>query len=761
MPTKVEILRELANREGVLTEKQKAIIKQLDAKGDLEASADALLGKIKQQYQQAQPAPAPAPETAPEVPATAAPAAPTGAPAPAPMATPSPATGAPPVPAQGAPSQPSIVDQMPTPQNRVSSAPGVGQFLVGAGENLLSLGSGAIAEPVAGLAGLGATILKGPTKGADIVNRVRESMTYSPRTESGKQTAKDLGLVAQGIAGPAIGAYEKGVSAVSGLTGEIAGPTAAGLVGSALQTAPAAAMEYLGAKGTGKLFSAGPKPVANVAGRTARNVGTQELEAGARQVAKVASGRRSAMETITEAVNPDPDILKAAKEFGVEEQLLPSHSSQNPVYRAVEQGLASVPGSELAASQKRTLQLLGDKADKLITEFGGSLDKTVVSDQFKTRMNKTIDDLSKASDLLYDKVSEKIPKNTPVEANKVRSMIQKEADDLGGLEYLEPEERKLFNQLDPKTKPTYARLDKLRKDIGATLNRKSDTFKNVEEGRLKRLYGALTEDQSLVADQFGVADAYDSAKKLVVQRKAIEEKFKNIAGKDLMGNISTKAKPAILNLQNGNTKEFDKLIRDIPSELGADAKKEILATSLNDAFTQGSRKQRSLNVAGFDDWMTGVKKNQAAVNRMKKELGEKEWNRLDNFHKVVNGVRRAMEDQISTGRSALVPKVMDEVSFIGQKLFGVAERVPVVGGLVSKRTPRSVKADRVLASPRFAQMVRDSLVKSRNAKAAEKAFMATPEYKAWAKSLTKQEIKQLAAIGVMGYLMSKPEEKKD
>lgn len=63
-------------------------------------------------------------------------------------------------------------------------------------EGLMSLTSGIVATPIAGIAGLGAALSKflgvTDTSGADVVNKVANALTYQPRTELGQRTAEIL-----------------------------------------------------------------------------------------------------------------------------------------------------------------------------------------------------------------------------------------------------------------------------------------------------------------------------------------------------------------------------------------------------------------------------------------------------------------------------------------------------------------------------------------------------------------------------------------
>ena len=110
----------------------------------------------------------------------------------------------------------------------------LGRNAYGLGENVASLGSAAIAEPVAGFAAM-----YDPANGAQAI---REGMTYTPRTQAGQMyqqgAARTLGAIAQ-PAMPVIDTWQRGVDIAGGYS-----PAA----GAMLRTVPAAIGVAMGAK---------------------------------------------------------------------------------------------------------------------------------------------------------------------------------------------------------------------------------------------------------------------------------------------------------------------------------------------------------------------------------------------------------------------------------------------------------------------------------------------------------------------------------
>ena len=119
-----------------------------------------------------------------------------------------------------------------------------GEQALGVAENVGSLVSGAIAEPLAGLAGIGALLPGGQTP-TEAIESTREALTFQPRTETGQAQQQSIGETLQPV-GEALSSAEQflGKNTLE-LTGS---PTLASIA----HTLPTAALELLGVKGARK-----------------------------------------------------------------------------------------------------------------------------------------------------------------------------------------------------------------------------------------------------------------------------------------------------------------------------------------------------------------------------------------------------------------------------------------------------------------------------------------------------------------------------
>lgn len=656
------------------------------------------------------------------------------------------------------------------------------------------LGKAILTDPMAGLAGLRTLIETGDADQATrAIKQAQKMLQYKFETEEGQKGAQALGEAIQPLAEPIQKAYE----AAGDIGYEIAGP----IGGATVKTVLAAIPEVLGLKGTRAAKKAAltrklgakvediydelgnvlpdiqkgldeqgialseiadilPEPPAKIRPDDVRSATAQDIGKAAKS-----SGEKKALK-IAEEARPDAEILKAAEELGVEAHMLPSHSAQNPVYVALEQGLKSIPGSQLAAKEKMLISELGTKADELITEFGGEIDKALLSDKFRLKSKELIAGLSKKEGDMFTELIENLPSKFSVRTDNIINSIRQKADKLGGTEYLDPLEIDLLKKLDPATKPTYARLDNLRKKVGAGMKSKGNKiFKNADEAALKNIYKNLAEDQLIFAKSQGYGDMYKTANNLTIQRKGIEEQLLKTLGKELTGDIAAKGKTAILGLQQGNVKLFDDLTKNIPKDMGKDMRRSVFATALNDAFVQRSGAEKSLNIAGFDNFMAGVKRNSTVRARLEKEIGSEAIKRLDTIHKVVGGIRKAQKDAITTGRITSVPKLFDEVDNIATKLYGVGKTLSVVKGAAigaietainAKRTPRSVAADDLLSSTKFQDLVKRTATGELKAgpkiNRANEILNNLKEFRNWKSTVKEKNILDALTVNAVGYL---------
>jgi len=130
----------------------------------------------------------------------------------------------------------------------------IGENIVGGIETAANIGSGIIAEPVAGIAGIVQSLnpFAEEGAGAKAVKDVKESLTYQPRTEASKGQLQAIGGTLKPV-GEALQSVE------SGLGEGVLDMTGSPFLATIAHTLPTAALEILGFKGS-KSFKGGVRP---------------------------------------------------------------------------------------------------------------------------------------------------------------------------------------------------------------------------------------------------------------------------------------------------------------------------------------------------------------------------------------------------------------------------------------------------------------------------------------------------------------------
>lgn len=638
---------------------------------------------------------------------------------------------------------------------------------IDAPQAFMQVATGALAEPIAGLAGLFQAINPMAEKGAgaETVRAVQEAMTYQPHEQSRYLLPEAVQAVIDKtpeiIRRPIAKGAEK-YSQLEDWTLENYGAEAA----TALTTLPTALLEAIPAgialRKARKLE--GVEAIDDIAEET---IGaTIEEQAPEMSDFERVTGnlRKKRITALAGDVDVDVGVLEAAEELGID--LNPDHYSNNRAFIEVMQGLKSEPGSRIGMVEDKAIIKLGQRADELIEDMGGSVDRSLLDAQLQSDFKDTIADLTEQSDLLYKQLDEGIPADTLMQITSSQSYIDNLLADLGGdINSLNASEKRVYNLLQGDN-TTYASLSRLRRDVGNALGRKSDVFKSDDAGQLKRLYGVLAEDQVRAADAFNLGDEYRAANELVSRRKSIEDEAVALFGREVQGSIIPKLAQASTALTKGDVSRFRSLMESVPEA----RRQEVAATMLNNLFSHGARSGAPIG-QGFRAAYRGLNTNKGAKDELFKYLPEDAAQRFNNIGKVVDGLfsAKSFENASRTAPVTAILQAFNNGSAI-DKLYDTGKKVSLgaaagtvggapgmmaagaLGGILAKgKTAASVAADELLTSPAFREAVENVI------SGAPDILQGNKKYQTWLNLQSPDVKKEIIAIGLIPYLTAEQE----
>lgn len=490
----------------------------------------------------------------------------------------------------------------------------------------------------------------------------------------------------------------------------------------------------------------GPAPVG---GTPTAGLQMDELASVARTAAgetRMPGAQARAMTVLASETAPDAKTLDAAKRLGIDQYLQPDHITTNQVYRELAQAVKSVPGSQARAAELDGFRVIGERADKLIADLGGTRDLSTLSANVQKQMQTNVNELSAKTENLFTNVINKaIPVRTEINPENILSHLAERAKDLGGVQNLSAMERSVLTRLSPQTRkvngvdtevfPTYAQLDQVRKDIGSAY-KQAGPFKDSDRGSLDQLYGPLAQDQKAVAQSFGVGEAFETANKAVGVRKSIETDMASLFGKQLHLSMVDNISGAMKALPKGDDKKLVNLLRAVPPEM----RQEVVASGLDTAFGRAALDGK-LNFNGYATWYQGLLKNKQAYAALMLNLPPGGAKQLSDLYRVSRGISLSSRERIVTGRLQAAQQVLfdnadnmvGKIVEAGQKgaivatieaagrtvgLPGIGIAAAVASAVAKNKTPMQKAADDLLSSREFLQASRD-VAQGNNQKAAE------------------------------------------
>jgi hypothetical protein len=474
-------------------------------------------------------------------------------------------------------------------------------------------------------------------------------------------------------------------------------------------------------------------PAAATAAPSAAPVATEAFEEVGELVRKASGsgpGSATAKAKLADLAQVNTEARAAADRLGMD---LPFDVfSDNPQVRAAVGLTRSLAGGEAEAAWVNTVRTAIGKADDVVQQFDAAFIEGrpapgATSQRILDSLNSTRTQLFNDADVIYKRVDATIPKTAAVQFPRLTQTLDDVLAEVGE-KGLSAQEKKLYElATDPDV--TYGRLLREKNLIGQAIAGKDSPYGNMAAGDLKRLYGALAEDQLTNVGQIGgdaLRQELRAANLLTAKKKALENRIVGAFGKEIDGSVATLMQSAIKSAAKGDAAQFNKLMKVVPPEL----RKETVATALASVASSGRAGQEgAFGFAEFAKIYRGLRANPPVYKQVIEVLGKDADPVLRDLFEISRRITDARAQVLTTGKAnqALVEAMKAEgllgtimQSTMAQRaVTGAAGLVPG-GGLVapdivqfmSKGNTEAVKAaGKLFASDEFQKLAIDSATK--------------------------------------------------
>lgn len=492
----------------------------------------------------------------------------------------------------------------------------------------------------------------------------------------------------------------------------------------------------------------------------------------AQEVAGAAtSGVDSRVAGLADQIEANPARVAAAERLGVDAPIA-TLTDQTPIQEIVG-AAAAMPASKTNESLVKYSQELTKKAEETVEQYSGFLDKEVVSENLKNTMQSQIKDLNDASREIYRLIDESVPASTIVNTSSLRKeLARRGSSSQKGVDGLSKVEQDVYKAI--QGKPTYFDIDRLRKDIGASIGRMEGSYTNEQVSILKDMYSKLSQMQEGVADQVGggAGQLWKEAKELDKKRFSMQENSEFLFGKNNVGTVMPKVESSLQALAKGNNKPFKDIINAIPPE----QKGAVLSSAIDSVIRKSYAGDVRLDANGFAKWYNQLGRSETNKRALMSELPEGAEQRLDDLFQLAQGLSNVTNNRVRTGVINSVFKDFDAADGIVAKLYGIADKVsenPVMAASVGptvrvmastakmatkERTPAIQAADELLSSPEFKTAVLSAGLPEKRAAIANRRLVQTDAYKKYLQSQSKTRAAAISSMGLIPFLTAEETE---
>ena len=446
-------------------------------------------------------------------------------------------------------------------------------------------------------------------------------------------------------------------------------------------------------------------------------------------VQKAANGNVHAQKRLADDLRLDPKVVQAANELGIIEHLQPDHMSTDFAFKELQQLSKSQKGSQLRDQEQLGLNAIGEKAVKMVKEFGATKDLGALSDTIKEGMTNSINKLKSQASAIYAGIAKKLPDGTQANLENTRAYFDGRISKLGSADKLPPVERKVYDQFfkDTEALNTYHFLDDQRQLVGADIGQ-FGKLNDKEKMLMGSLYDSMTKDQESTLSKLDpdLIDQWNSAKATVRLHKGIKDDMKSLFGKQTEKSLVDNLLSANTGLNKTDATKFMGMLKAIPKLYRQEFKTSALLHAFGKATENGK-----LNYTTFSNWFENISNSKQGKAALFADLPDGAARSIDNLGILSKSISSSIKKYAGTGASlqkyfdkpdTFLKNLLSEgtagkgaasvavgtaVSAVGGPVAGVVAgssvglAMAVQNALSKSKTPLMQRVDSLLASDAF------------------------------------------------------------
>jgi hypothetical protein len=392
-------------------------------------------------------------------------------------------------------------------------------------------------------------------------------------------------------------------------------------------------------------------------------------------------GSDRALEKLIAQAKINPEIKEMAERLGFK---LPFDIfAEGEIIKRAAGITRDVKGSVADVVFEREIKDAIIQADNVIADLGGSSDLSLIANNINKSLNDLQIDLETKASKLYAQVDDSVKRPQNVDLQSTMALLNQIIQE-DGIESLSPKLRAILKRKGF----TYGGLVQLKGDIGQAI-KGSGPFKDSSSGQLKRIYGAITDDQLANVNRLGGDDVKNilvKANELTAKKKALEDNIISAMGKDLEGSLASSLRTSISTASKGEVAKLNRTLELIPEEL----RREAIITAISTLSRQGGTKGAKFGFAQYGKIFSGLENQSVVMNILKKNLGNETVKVLSELNIISNRITEARGNVSATGKAnqALINSMQAEgilEKFLGGSMLARAAKGAVGGtaGFVS------------------------------------------------------------------------------